>query len=228
MRLLVIEDDIDLQNQLKNALEHADFIVDVAGDGVEGLYYGKEYQYDLAIVDLGLPKMEGMEVIKQLRALGKVYPILILTARGGWKTKVQGLDIGADDYLVKPFQMEELQARIHALLRRAAGLAQSIIKRGPITLDLKNKRVQLAEAELDVTAFEYKILEYFMMHPDQIVSKSMLIDYLYAQDDEKDSNVIEVIIARLRKKLDPTGKNKPIETLRGRGYLFKIKEGPAP
>lgn len=224
MRVLVIEDDVDLQEQLKNALNHSDFIVDVASDGVEGIYYGNEYQYDLVIVDLGLPKMDGMDVIQKLRESGHHYPILILTARSGWKSKVQGLDIGADDYLVKPFQMEELLARANALMRRAAGQAQSVISKGPITLNLKTKRVQLNGDELDVTAFEYKILQYFLTHPDQIVSKPMLVDYLYAQDDEKDSNVIEVIIARLRKKLDPSNSLKPIETLRGRGYLFNIRD----
>ncbi|MCL4153357.1 UNVERIFIED_CONTAM: hypothetical protein GTU68_028051 [Idotea baltica] len=165
--------------------------------------------------------MDGMQLIQQLRANNHDLPVLILTARTGWKSKVQGLNSGADDYLVKPFQLEELVARVNALLRRSSGRTQTRLQVGPISLDMDNQIVWVNDEEVSLTAFEYKLLEYFMMNPQKVTSKFILIDQLYDIDEETESNVIEVIIARLRKKLDPSGALQPIETLRGRGYRFR-------
>jgi two-component system response regulator PhoP len=220
MRILLVEDDKELQGQLQRRLEHMGNQVNVAEDGIEALYYIGEYEIDLAIIDLGMPKMGGLEVIRRLRDENYEFPVLILTARSGWRSKVEGLDAGADDYLTKPFQPEELEARINALLRRTTGLSQSKLTVGPFTLDLKLSTAFVNNEEITLTAFEYKILEYFMMNPRKITTKSMLIDRLYDDSEDKDSNVVEVIIARLRKKLDPDANYQPIETLRGRGYRF--------
>ena len=222
MKILLIEDDDILRNQLANHLKEADFTVDTSADGEDGLFRAQEYAYDLAIVDIGLPKMSGMDVIKTLRRDQKEIPILILTARSSWQDKVHGLNAGADDYLVKPFQTEELIARLHAMLRRAAGFAQSDLIHGPIKLNLQSQQVFLNDSEIQLTAFEYKLVEYFFTHPNRIASKTLLMDYLYDDCEDKDSNVIEVLIARLRQKLDPEGTLKPIETLRGRGYRFSV------
>jgi two-component system response regulator PhoP len=223
MRILVVEDDKELQGQLQRRLEHMGNYVNVAKDGLEALYYVGEYAIDLAIIDLGMPRMGGLEVIQRLREESHEFPMLILTARSGWRSKVEGLDAGADDYLTKPFQPEELEARVNALLRRSTGLSQSKLKIGPFTLDLKLSAVFVNNEEITLTAFEYKILEYFMMNPRKVTTKSMLIDRLYDDSEDKDNNVVEVIIARLRKKLDPDAKYQPIETLRGRGYRFICK-----
>lgn len=222
MKILLIEDDDILRNQLANHLKDADFTVDTSADGEDGLFRAREYVYDLAIVDIGLPKMSGMDVIKTLRHEQKDIPILILTARSSWQDKVHGLNAGADDYLVKPFQTEELVARLHAMLRRAAGFGQSDLIHGPIKLSLQSQQVFLHDQEVQLTAFEYKLVEYFLTHPNRIASKALLMDYLYDDSEDKDSNVIEVLIARLRQKLDPDGTLKPIETLRGRGYRFSV------
>jgi two-component system response regulator PhoP len=221
MRLLVVEDDLEIQGQLQRKLSHIGYQVSVAEDGAEALFYMAEYEITLVIVDLGLPRMDGMELIQQLRANNYELPVLILTARTGWQSKVQGLNAGADDYLVKPFQFEELVARVNALLRRSSGLTQTTLKMGPICLDVNSHIVCVNEEEISLTAFEFKVLEYFMMNPHKITSKFILIDQLYDVNEETESNVIEVIIARLRKKLDPSGTLQPIETLRGRGYRFK-------
>lgn len=221
MRILLVEDDLELQGQLHRKLSHMGYQVSVAEDGVEALFYIAEYEIDLAIVDLGLPRMDGMQLIQQLRENSHELPVLILTARTGWQSKVQGLNAGADDYLVKPFQFEELFARVNALLRRASGTTQTSLQNGPIRLDISTQIVCVSDEEISLTAFEFKVLEYFMMNPQKITSKFTLIDRLYDGDEETDSNVIEVIIARLRKKLDPSGALQPIETLRGRGYRFK-------
>ena len=220
MRVLLVEDDKDLQGQLQRHLIQTGYQVNVASDGIEALYYMGEYEINLAIVDLGLPIMDGIELIKALRKDNYGFPILILTARSGWKEKVKGLDAGADDYLSKPFQVEELSARIHALLRRASGITQSTLSVGPISLNTTTSAVYVDKQEITLTAFEYKVLQYFMINPGKITTKPMLIDHLYAMNEDKDSNVVEVIIARLRKKLDPLGNYHPIETLRGRGYRF--------
>ncbi|MBX2847173.1 MAG: response regulator transcription factor [Acidiferrobacterales bacterium] len=221
MRLLVVEDDLEIQGQLQRKLGQLGYQISVAADGVEALFYVSEYDIALAIIDLGLPRMDGMQLIQQLRTNDHELPVLILTARTSWKSKVEGLNSGADDYLVKPFQFEELVARVNALLRRSSGRTQTRLKAGPISLDTSSQIILLNDQEINLTAFEYKVLEYFMMNPQKITSKFTLIDQLYGVDEETESNVIEVIIARLRKKLDPTGVLKPIETLRGRGYRFR-------
>jgi len=206
-------------------LEQAGYSVEKSTDGREGLYYAREYPVDLAIVDLGLPSMSGVELIKQLRADGKEYPILVLTARDRWQDKVEALKLGADDYVVKPFNVEELLARVDALLRRAGGWAQSELVCGPITLDTRTQEVKVNAAKLELTSFEYKLLEYLMLHAGEVLSKTQITEALYSEDFERDSNVIEVFIGRLRRKLDPENSYKPIETLRGRGYRMAAERG---
>lgn len=222
MRLLVIEDEPDLLADIARRLEAESYIVDTSLDGSEGYFFATEYPLDAAIVDIGLPGMSGIEIIKKLREQGHTLPILILTARSRWQEKVEGLEAGADDYLVKPFQMEELLARVKALLRRATGSATTELNCGCITLDLDTQQALLHNEIIDITAFEYRMLEYLMRHANEAVSKTRLADYLYPHDDDRDSNVIEVLIGRLRKKLDPDSKLKPIETLRNRGYRFTL------
>lgn len=221
MRILVIEDEASLQQQLRDGLQADGHTVDTSDDGKVGLYLASEYPVDAAIVDLGLPRLSGLDVIKQLREQGKNLPILILTARGRWQDKVAGLEAGADDYVVKPFHMEELLARLKALVRRAAGSSQAELRFDPISLNMATQTVTLEGTAVELTAFEYRLLEYLMRHR-QVVTKMQLADYLYPHDEGRDSNVIEVLIARLRRKLDPTGTLQPIETLRGRGYRFTL------
>ena len=225
MRLLLVEDDPNLSRSLAAQLEQAGYSVEKSTDGREGLYYAREYPVDLAIVDLGLPSMSGVELIKQLRADGKEYPILVLTARDRWQDKVEVLKLGADDYVVKPFNVEELLARVDALLRRAGGWAQSELVCGPIALDTRAQEVKVNGAKLDLTSFEYKLLEYLMLHAGEVLSKTQITEALYSEDFERDSNVIEVFIGRLRRKLDPENSYKPIETLRGRGYRLAAERG---
>ena len=225
MRLLLVEDDPNLSRSLSVQLEQAGYSVEKSTDGREGLYYAREYPVDLAIVDLGLPSMSGVELIKQLRADGKEYPILVLTARDRWQDKVEALKLGADDYVVKPFNVEELLARVDALLRRAGGWAQSELVCGPITLDTRSQEVKVSGAKLELTSFEYKLLEYLMLHAGEVLSKTQITEALYSEDFERDSNVIEVFIGRLRRKLDPENSYKPIETLRGRGYRLAAERG---
>jgi two-component system response regulator PhoP len=225
MRLLLVEDDPNLSRSLATQLEQAGYAVERSADGREGLYYAREYPVDLAIVDLGLPSMSGVELIKQLRADGKEYPILVLTARDRWQDKVEALKLGADDYVVKPFNVEELLARVDALLRRAGGWAQSELVCGPITLDTRTQEVKVGGNKLDLTSFEYKLLEYLMLHAGEVLSKTQITEELYSEDFERDSNVIEVFIGRLRRKLDPDNSMKPIETLRGRGYRLGLARG---
>lgn len=222
MRLLIVEDELSLQAQLADELRAQDYVVDVASDGEEGLYFGQEYPIDLAIVDLGLPKLDGVELIKQLRSAGHAYPILILTARNRWQEKVEGLEAGADDYLTKPFHPQELSARIKVLLRRAVGMADSTLTCGPIKIDTSSNQVFLHDAPITITAYEYRLLSYLMMHTGKVLSKRELVDHIYEEDDDRDSNTIEVFIRRLRKKLDPENTLKPIETQRGRGYRFRL------
>jgi two-component system, OmpR family, response regulator PhoP len=217
MRILIVEDEAELQRQLRDRLKSLGYVVDLGADGEEGLYFGREFDYDAAVIDLGLPKLGGLELIRRLRAAGRRFPILILTARGNWQDKVEGLEAGADDYLTKPFQMEELQARINALVRRAAGFASPVIGSGPLALDTARKEVRLHDDPIELTAYEYRVLEYLMLNPGRVVSKTELTDHIYEQDFERDSNVIEVFVGRLRKKLDPFN---PIRTVRGQGYRF--------
>ncbi len=224
MKLLLIEDDAVLVNQLCDKLNKAGYQVDASYDGEDGLYRSREFGYDLAIIDLGLPKLSGIDIIQRLRAEKRTLPILILTARSSWQDKVHGLKAGADDYLVKPFQLEELLARVQAMLRRAAGYASSLLQQGPITLNMETQQIWVNARAVNLTAFEHKLMQYFMLHPQRVTSKTSLADYLYAEDADPDSNVIEVLVARLRQKLDPENTIKPIETLRGRGYRFTIKD----
>ncbi len=221
MRLLVVEDQSLLRQQLAQGLTRHGYVVDDAADGRAGLYFATEYAYDAAIIDLGLPLLDGISLIRQIRAQGGTFPILILTARGDWQDKVEGLDAGADDYVVKPFQLEEILARLNALLRRAAGFAKPLIECGPIALDITAKRVTLSGQGVDLTAYEYKLLEYLMLHPGKVISKTELTEHLYAQDYDRDSNVLEVFVRRLRQKLDPDDTLHPIETIRGQGYRFR-------
>jgi len=222
MRILVIEDELELQADVRERLECEGYIVDTSGEGNEGLFFATEYPLDAAIIDIGLPGISGIEIIQRLRSQGSTLPVLILTARSRWQEKVEGLEAGADDYLVKPFQMEELLARLKALLRRATGTPTTELRCGAVALNLGTQQVLLNDEILEVTAFEYRLLEYLMRHASEAVSKARLADYLYPHDDDRDSNVIEVIIGRLRKKLDPDGSLRPIETLRNRGYRFTL------
>ncbi len=223
MRLLVIEDDATLRESLTRKLGDAGFAVEQAADGTEGLYYAEEYPIDLAIIDLGLPGMSGLEIIEKVREQGKTYPILILTARDRWEDKVDGLSAGADDYVVKPFHFEEVSARVNALLRRSGGWASSVLSAGPVTLDMSRQDLKVNDESIELTSFEYKIIEYLMVRAGKVISKTELTERLYDQDYERDSNVIEVFIGRLRKKMDPDNTLKPIETLRGRGYRFALE-----
>lgn len=223
MRVLVVEDDPGLLEALTSQLREAGFAVDASADGREGLYLGDEFPIDLAIIDLGLPELPGLDLIRSLREHGRNFPILVLTARSEWQDKVSGLEAGADDYLTKPFHPEELMARIHALMRRAGGHAQPQVTFGPVTVDLTAQRVLLNGDEVELTTYEFKVLQYLLMHPDEVVTKTDLSEHIYEEDADRDSNVIEVFIGRLRRKLDPEGDLKPIETLRGRGYRLALK-----
>jgi two-component system response regulator PhoP len=207
MRILVVEDETALRDSLKHDLCAAGFTVDLAADGEEGLYAGREYPVDIAIVDLGLPKMPGLELIRTLRAERKTFPILVLTARDRWQDK-------------------EVLARVQALLRRAGGWASPVLSCGPVVLDLRAQTVAVRGEAIDLTTFEYRLLEHLMMRAGDVISKTELTERLYAQDFERDSNTIEVFMGRLRRKLDPDEALQPIETLRGRGYRFVLPRDP--
>jgi two-component system response regulator PhoP len=222
VRILLIEDEPTLRRQVLERLAAEGFQADGSGTGDEGLYLAREYPFDAAIVDLGLPGLSGLDVIRRLRADGSALPILILTARGRWQDKVEGLEAGADDYLVKPFQMEELVARVRALIRRAAGAPGQIVACGVLRLDLAAQKASVDGRDVDLTSYEYRLLEYLVTHRPKVVSKAELADYLYDHDEDRDSNVLEVLVGRLRRKLDPDGRLAPIETLRGRGYRFAL------
>jgi len=221
MRLLIIEDEPAIQKQISEFFTKLDFVVDTASDGNDGAYCALEYDYDLAIIDLGLPGRDGMSIIKEMRSHSKSCPILILTARGDWQDKVLGLDAGADDYLVKPFHEEELKARVNALLRRSAGHASPQLKFGKLMIDTSAKQVFVDEKEIQLTSYEFNTLEYLALNQDRAISKTELTEHLYHQDYERDSNVIEVFVGRLRKKLHPV---EPIKTVRGLGYRFSAGE----
>ena len=214
MRILVVEDEPTLQAQLAEALAAAGYVTDRADNGVDAHFLGDSEPYDAVILDLGLPRMDGLTVLRKWRAAGRRMPVLILTARDGWHEKVAGIDAGADDYLTKPFHMEELLARLRALIRRAGGHASAELCCGPLTLDTRNQRATVDGQALTLTSYEYRVLAYLMHHRDQVVSRSDLVEHIYAQDFDRDSNTVEVFIARLRKKLPPG----LIETVRGLGY----------
>jgi len=222
MRILIVEDEPALQQQIRSELEKLSYTVDATGDGKEAYYLASEYLFDAAIVDLGLPGLSGLDVIARLRSEGSQLPILILTARASWQDKVSGLETGGDDYLTKPFQMEELSARLKALLRRASGASGQVLHCGPVTLDIAGQQVSVDGHQLELTGYEYKLLEHLVRERRRVLSKDDLAVHLYPHDEESDSNVIEVLVARLRKKLDPGGTLQPIETLRGRGYRFRL------
>ena len=223
MRMLIIEDDQNLNDSLSTHFKDSGFVIDTALDGQEGLYLGKEFDADIGIIDLGLPEISGIDVIKQLRKAGKQFPILILTARDSWQDKVEGLQAGADDYVTKPFHLPEVEARINALIRRAGGWAQPVMQCGPIALDTRSETVNVGDDTVELTSYEYQVLHYLMVNAGKVISKTELTEHLYSQDYERDSNVIEVFVGRLRKKLDPQNTVKPIETIRGRGYRLTLK-----
>jgi two-component system, OmpR family, response regulator PhoP len=227
MRILVIEDEPALRTHLVARLRHEGFQVDPSGDGDEGFYRASEYPCDAVVLDLGLPGMPGLTLLRRLRAAGNRLPVLVLTARGRWQDKVEGLEAGADDYLAKPFAMEELLARLRALLRRAAGATDQTLVRGPVRLDRTGQQVWVRSVPVELTAFEFRLLERLMSQPGRVLSKRELADYLYPHDEDRDSNVLEVLVGRLRRKLDPDGRLAPIETLRGRGYRFVLGDAPA-
>jgi two-component system response regulator PhoP len=228
MRVLVVEDEATLREALKTDLSAAGHAVDLASDGEEGLFAALEYPIDVAIIDLGLPKLSGLDLIRRLRAGGKTYGILVLTARDRWQDKVEGLSAGADDYVAKPFHFAEVQARLSALLRRAGGWTTSTLRCGPIELDTRAQTVAVEGRAVELTSFEYRILEHLMLHAGQVISKSELTERLYEQDFDRDSNVIEVLLGRLRRKLDPAETLRPIETLRGRGYRLSLPRTAPP
>jgi two-component system OmpR family response regulator len=214
MRILVVEDDTNLSRQIKDALTEADYAVDVAFDGEEGHYLGDTEPYDAVVLDIGLPQMDGLSVLEEWRRAGKAMPVLLLTARDRWSDKVQGIDAGADDYLAKPFHMEELLARLRALVRRAAGHASNEITAGPVRLDVKAGKVTVDGQAIKLTSHELRLLSYLMHHKGKVVSRTELTEHLYDQDFDRDSNTIEVFVGRLRKKLP----EEVIHTVRGLGY----------
>jgi len=222
MRVLVIEDDRDLNAQLGQALREAGYVVDCAFDGEEGHYLGDSEPYDAVILDIGLPQMDGLSVLEQWRRNGRAMPVLLLTARDRWSDKVQGIDSGADDYVAKPFHIEEVLARVRALVRRAAGHASNTLVCGPVRLDLRTNRVTVDGTPVKLTSHEYKVLEYLMHHPAKVVSRTELTEHLYDQDFDRDSNTIEVFVGRLRKKLGVD----LIETVRGMGYRIRQDAQP--
>ena len=216
MRLLVVEDDPDLNRQLTTALTDAGYVVDTVADGEEGHFLGDTEPYDAVILDLGLPVIDGVTVLEKWRRSGRVMPVLILTARDRWSDKVAGFDAGADDYVSKPFHMEEVLARVRALLRRSAGHATSDISCGPLTLDTKSARVTVDGKAVKLTSLEFRLLAYLMHHKGRVVSRTELVEHLYDQDFDRDSNTIEVFVGRLRKKLEVD----VLKTIRGLGYCL--------
>jgi two-component system, OmpR family, response regulator PhoP len=222
MRLLLVEDEAPLRTQLAQQLEQNGYAVDAAGDGREALYLADEFDYDIAVIDLGLPEIDGLTVIRRIRERQQRFPILVLTARGRWQDKVEGLEAGGDDYVAKPFHIEEVVARLNALLRRVGGFASPLLEFGRLVIDTAKQEVRVDSAPVEFTAFEYKALLYLVHRHGQVVSKTELTEHLYDQDFDRDSNVIEVFIGRLRKKLDPEQTLKPISTIRGRGYRFEL------
>lgn len=231
MRALVIEDEQTLREQIVEELRDQGFAIDEAGDGDEGLYLATEMPIDVAIVDLGLPGTDGIEIIRQARAKQCTYPILILTARTRWQDKVEGLEAGADDYLAKPFHMQELMARLRAILRRSGGWSDSVLRFGQqerqLEIDTRKQQVTVDGESIELTAYEYKLLEYLALHDGEVISKAKLLDHLYDEETDRDANILEVFVRRLRNKLDPEKTLQPIETLRGRGYRLALERAEA-
>lgn len=224
MRILLVEDEPRLCAQLRAGLAEAGYVVEHAGNGRDAHFMGENEVFDAVVLDLGLPLMDGLTVLKRWREQGRSMPVLILTARDNWHDKVAGIDAGADDYLTKPFHMEELLARVRALIRRANGMASAVLRQGDVTLDTRSGRVTTLGQTVALTSHEYKVLAYLLHRPDAVVSRSELIAHIYAQDFERDSNTIEVFVARLRKKLP----GLTIETVRGLGYRLVQKKAGAP
>ncbi|MCC6780166.1 MAG: response regulator transcription factor [Hyphomicrobiales bacterium] len=216
MRILVVEDEARIAADIRAGLERASYVVDIAQDGDTAWFQGETQSYDAIVLDLGLPQLDGLSVLKRLRAAGIVTPVLILTARTGWREKVEGIDAGADDYLTKPFQMEELLARLRAITRRAAGMATALLTAGAVELDTRTRSVSLNGKVLMLSALEYRLLAYLMTHRGRVVSQSELLDHLYASNHEHETNALEALVTRLRRKVGAT----LIETRRGHGYLI--------
>jgi two-component system OmpR family response regulator len=221
MRLLLVEDDPKLASQLRTALVDAGYVVDVANDGEEGCFLGETEPYDAVILDLGLPKLDGVSVLERWRKAGRMMPVLILTARDQWSEKVLGFDAGADDYVTKPFVTAEVLARLRALVRRSAGHARPELACGPLHLDTRSGRVSVEGEPVKLTSLEYRLLEYLMHHQGRVVSRTELVEHLYDQDFDRDSNTIEVFVGRLRKKLGADF----IQTRRGLGYILEAPGG---
>ena len=218
MKVLIVEDELRLRENLVTSFKNAGFAVESAETGEDGLFLAEEYPIDIAVVDIGLPGMSGLDLIGELRDKGNQLPVIVLTARDSWQDKVEGLSTGADDYMAKPFQFEELLARCNALLRRTAGFASPTIKFADIELDTMAQTVTKAGDVVELTAYEYKVIEYLFLNPKKVVSKTELTEHIYEQDFDRDSNVLEVFVGRLRKKIDPQQSLKIIQTLRGQGY----------
>ncbi|TQV75228.1 response regulator transcription factor [Aliikangiella marina] len=218
MKVLIVEDELRLRENLVASFKDAGFATEAAESGEDGLFLAEEYPVDIAVVDIGLPGMSGLEMISALREKGNALPVIVLTARDSWQDKVEGLSTGADDYMAKPFQFEELLARCNALLRRTAGYASPTIKFADIELDTMAQSVTKSGKSIELTAYEYKVIEYLFLNPKKVVSKTELTEHIYEQDFDRDSNVLEVFVGRLRKKIDPNQSLKIIQTLRGQGY----------
>jgi two-component system, OmpR family, response regulator len=214
MRILVVEDDARIARDIVTTLAAAGYVAEAVGDGEDAWFRGDTEDYDLVVLDLGLPKMDGLAVLKRWRAAGRSMPVLVLTARGAWAERVEGIDAGADDYLPKPFQMEELLARIRALIRRSAGLGASVIEAGPLSLDTRQMRVTVNRVPVTLSPLEYRLLAYLMHHMDRVVPAPELLEHLYGDDDAHEANALEAVMVRLRRKLTPA----TIETRRGFGY----------
>ncbi len=223
MRALIIEDEKILRDQVIEALREQGFAIDESADGVEGLYLPTTMPIDIAIIDLGLPNLDGLSIIKKLRAESCTYPVLILTARDTWQDKVDGLEAGADDYLAKPFHIEEMLARVRALLRRSGGWSESLLQFEGLAIDTRTQQVTANQNPVALTAYEYRVLAYLAINAGSVISKHTLLDHLYDEDTDRDPNVLEVFIRRLRQKLDPNKTLDPIETLRGRGYRLALE-----
>jgi two-component system response regulator PhoP len=222
MRALVVEDEAVLREQIVTSLRAEGFAIDESGDGREGLYMATEMPIDIAIVDIGLPELDGLELVRQARTAGITVPMLLLTARDTWQDKVEGLEAGADDYLAKPFHMPELLARLRALLRRTGGWAEATLRFGRLEIDTRAQSVSVDGKVINLTAYEYRLLVYLATHGGEVISKATLLDHLYDESEVRDPNVLEVFIRRLRQKLDPDKTLEPIETLRSRGYRLAL------